>query len=121
MNIDNKPKFVTPIVSNVEHVDGKLRISFLNSGAKEIDGGGSGGSGGLAEINDSITEGSGFDKHELKETEADGTVNSVGSFYIGANQITSITLVTNTDDNTLTFHLVNQSGEESDLELVLPK
>lgn len=117
MSVNNKPKFVTPIVSNVEHVDGKLRISFLNSGHKEIDGG----SGGLAEISDSITEGSGFDKHELKETEADGTVNSVGSFYIGSNQITSITLVTNTDDNTLTFHLVNQSGEESDLELVLPK
>lgn len=118
MSVDNIPRSVTPIVSNVESKNGKIIVHFLNSGNKEIDGGSGGG---LAEINDSITEGSGFDKHELKETEADGTVNSVGSFYLGANQITSITLVTNTDDNTLTFHLVNQSGEESDLELVLPK
>lgn len=75
----------------------------------------------LAEINDSIVENNtaGYDFHTFKETENNGTQNDVSKFYISQNQITSITL--DEANNTLVINKVDQSGLESQQEIVLPK
>lgn len=46
----------------------------------------------IAEIADTVTEHSseGYDRHDLKETENNGTVNDVGHFIIARKQITNV-------------------------------
>lgn len=61
----------------------------------------------LAEVTDSVVENTdaGYDYHTIKETEYNGTVNDVGSFYVARKQITAL----NTDGS---FTTVDQAGQE---------
>lgn len=61
----------------------------------------------LAEVTDSVVENTdaGYDYHTIKETEYNGTVNDVGSFYVARKQITAL----NTDGS---FTTVDQTGQE---------
>lgn len=57
----------------------------------------------LTEIADTVTESAGYDKHEIKETENNGTVNNVGHFIVAQKQITEL----NSDGS---FKTVDQNG-----------
>lgn len=69
----------------------------------------------IAEIADTVTENAenGFDKHELRETENNGTVNSVSTFYLAAKQPISPVSITDADDTQsviLSTNYVDQTG-----------
>lgn len=66
----------------------------------------------LAEISDTVTENAdnGYDQHELKETEYNGTQNDVGSFYIAQKQITG---ASGDGEGNLTLNYVDQAGATS--------
>lgn len=77
----------------------------------------------IAEISDTITESNSYDKHELKETQNDGTKNDIGNLVIAKKQITNIELTEPSagvsEYNVISFNFLNQNEEFSRKEINL--
>lgn len=70
----------------------------------------------LAEIVDTVSESDGYDLHEIKETENNGTQNDVGKLYLASKQITDLSI----DGSNLNVKTVDQNGNVSTNPIALP-